>query len=356
MPYSSRVGPIIVVPMPDTGARISSARISWSSTTYSSLPRPAPPYSSGQVGTVKPRSAQRSIHSRWSSVIATLVPPPGTTPGPRQLSGQLASSQSRTSLRNDMGAPTKPLSLSNANAAMRDIESWGRGVLSPAETKPPASRSSMLFRLQRHGPPCRPEVGDKRALKLGLPLVGATGLGCAIAVLISWSPDNMEPDNVPGAGFPHDDISPGTVAPPTEATALGVPEATVSNAIPSVQTLRRLCADPWSEGVPDDCKDALTVRYHGEGMPTVRLHYNGGGWEPTSEVLPVEITWEQAFAEPEETRRAVVGALDDPQCRKFIVRDTAEVLGVGRCLGRPIARRPAGDVRSGRGGQARHAE
>ena len=108
VPYSSSVGPIMAVPMPATGARTPNARISSSRMTYRSLSRPAPPYSSGQIGTEKPRSAQRSSHSRWSSVIGTLVPPPGTSPGPRQLAGQLSANQDRTSLRNDIASvPSK---------------------------------------------------------------------------------------------------------------------------------------------------------------------------------------------------------------------------------------------------------
>ena len=71
-------------------------------------------------------------------------------------------------------------------------------------------------------------------------------------------------------------------------------------------------------------------------MGTVRLHYDALGWEQSSDSFPVQITWEEAFAEPMATRNAVEGALNDPECREFAVHETAEVLGVADVWEDPV--------------------
>src|SRR5271156_3761179 len=57
LPYSSRVGPNIIVPMPPTGFQAPRRFISCCSARASAWDRPPPPYWVGQVGTPQPLSA-----------------------------------------------------------------------------------------------------------------------------------------------------------------------------------------------------------------------------------------------------------------------------------------------------------
>src|SRR5207237_4359166 len=57
VPYSSRVGPIMVSPNPTSGAGSLRAAISSRRTFASALDRPPPPYGVGHSGAVQPRSA-----------------------------------------------------------------------------------------------------------------------------------------------------------------------------------------------------------------------------------------------------------------------------------------------------------
>ena len=101
-----------------------------------------------------------------------------------------------------------------------------------------------------------------------------------------------------------------------------------SGGVPSLATLRRLCPDPWTEGVSGDCEAALAERYRNEGMRTADLHDDGLFWASQSVPLPAEIAWAEAFADPAGVRRAVSEALRDPECLAFA--DLADMREVAR--------------------------
>ena len=87
-----------------SGSRHVSRAISSRSTRASSLLKPPPPYSFGHSGTVQPRSAMRSSHTRCASFLNfQRRPPQQTSPssatGWRISAGQFASSQARVSRR-----------------------------------------------------------------------------------------------------------------------------------------------------------------------------------------------------------------------------------------------------------------
>ena len=105
LPKASSVGPIMVRPKPISGGGAFKRRISSASTLACSGERPPPPYARGQVGAVKPRSAQRSSQSFWSELPLQSHRRPPQTPSsslpplPRKPVGQFASSQVRVSER-----------------------------------------------------------------------------------------------------------------------------------------------------------------------------------------------------------------------------------------------------------------
>ncbi len=59
----------MVSPKPISGCGILRAAISWASTLPSAAESPPPPYSSGQVGAVKPRSAATSSQTFMSGLL-----------------------------------------------------------------------------------------------------------------------------------------------------------------------------------------------------------------------------------------------------------------------------------------------
>ena len=181
----------------------------------------------------------------------------------------------------------------------------------------------------------------RRSLKLWLPLAGAAALACTVVVVLFQPPNAMDSDPGPRpVRAPRDTPSYAVETPPTEAPAPdALPAAAGPVGVASLEALRRLCPDPWSDGVPDECTAALADRYLGEGMRTVRLHYGGDGWRPPSDPLPVEISWEEAFADPVGTRDAVEEALRDPQCGEFVVRETAELFGMADVWEDPVPER-----------------
>src|SRR6056300_1037469 len=66
LPYASRAGPNIQTPISYSGGRHFNRAISCCNTLASSIDRPPPPYSFGQVGAVQPRSAIAS-NQLWAS-------------------------------------------------------------------------------------------------------------------------------------------------------------------------------------------------------------------------------------------------------------------------------------------------
>ena len=160
--------------------------------------------------------------------------------------------------------------------------------------------------------------------KLWLTLGVATVLACVVAaVFFRWP--NAADSGPPGVRAPPDR--------PSDAEETALTDAPVSDRLPtarrpSLETLRRLCADPWTDGVPIDCKTALDGRYASEGMRMARLYYQGTLWEPPPDPLPVEIGWGEAFTDPVATHRAVEKALRSPACAKFVVRESAERFGL----------------------------
>src|SRR3569623_1065394 len=99
-PYSSKVGPNIITPIPPIGFHAPTRAISSLSTRACALLKPPPPYSFGQVGTPQPFSPIASRHAVISGV--SLVGPStlaSALPLPFNDGGKLAESQSRTSAR-----------------------------------------------------------------------------------------------------------------------------------------------------------------------------------------------------------------------------------------------------------------
>ena len=157
------------------------------------------------------------------------------------------------------------------------------------------------------------EVAARHPTSLTLSLAGAGVAAVVIALTLFRSPDSSGSGDP--APLPLDDTR---ARPAAQLPAPGVRTPPVASAsVPSLEALRRLCPDPWTEGVPDDCQAALARRYGGEGMRTARLHDDGLFWEPQSDPLPVEIPWTEAFADPAGARRAVSEALRDPACLAF---------------------------------------
>ena len=116
-----------------------------------------------------------------------------------------------------------------------------------------------------------------------------------------WHQDSVDRHHAtpqaPGSG--QKPVPPEVEATPTASDTSAVPMAvagTVSGIVASLDELRRLCPDPWTEGVPDACIAALASRYRQEGMRTVRPHHDGGGWAPPGAPLSAEVTWNEAFA------------------------------------------------------------
>ena len=179
-------------------------------------------------------------------------------------------------------------------------------------------------------------MAGRRCYKLLLPLVVAIGLGCAAAAVFLWAPDNTGLPRVPREPV-RIDASEGESVQGEESVprVSAAPPASID--VPSLETLWRLCPDPWVDSVGDDCQAALADRYRDEGMRTVRLHHNGLLWERPHAPLSVEITWDDAFARPLATRRTVDEALGDPSCREFVVHETAEVLGVADAWTDPVS-------------------
>lgn len=165
-------------------------------------------------------------------------------------------------------------------------------------------------------------------------LVGAgVLLLCAVMAALLWHQGvfNRHGATSPAPEPVENPVLPEVQATPTASDIPSMPLAvagTDSKMITSLDELRRLCPDPWTEDVPDACIAALGSRYRQEGMRTVRPHHDGGGWEPSAGPLSAEVSWEEAFANPEDARRAVEEALAKPECGRFIVRDTMERFGI----------------------------
>jgi hypothetical protein len=104
LPYFSNAGPSIEMPNEVSGKRQPSLLISSRRIRASSLGSPPPPYSFGHSGTVQPRSAILSSHTRCASFLNFQCrPPQHTSPssatGWRISGGQFASSHARVSRR-----------------------------------------------------------------------------------------------------------------------------------------------------------------------------------------------------------------------------------------------------------------
>ncbi|MDE0193071.1 MAG: hypothetical protein OXQ90_17085 [Gammaproteobacteria bacterium] len=159
-------------------------------------------------------------------------------------------------------------------------------------------------------------MAGKRPPVLALSLGGAGAVAVAVSLAL-FRPVDFPPAAGSGprpdaASDPPSVRSAGETPPPDAP-----PHAATSADAPSLDTLRLVCPDPWTEGVSDDCKAALAGRYRSEGMRTAVLHDDGLFWEPQSDPLPAEIAWAEAFADPVGARRAVSEALRDPACLAF---------------------------------------
>ena len=98
---------------------------------------------------------------------------------------------------------------------------------------------------------------------------------------------------------------------------------------PALDELRRQCPDPWTLPLPVHCADALRRRYEQEGARSTRLHDGTiGWWWPNNAPLAAEVSWVDAFTDPEGTRGIVEEALGKPECAAFVVRDSKETFGI----------------------------
>ena len=104
MPYSSRVGPNIITPMPPMGLRAPIRFISCCSTRASADVSPPPPYSFGQVGVPQPLAPIRCFQSLASPAGSSTVMIRST---PFIEGGKFSSSQARASARNVSTSPPK---------------------------------------------------------------------------------------------------------------------------------------------------------------------------------------------------------------------------------------------------------
>ena len=172
-------------------------------------------------------------------------------------------------------------------------------------------------------------MADSRSLALRLTLAAATVFACMVAVVLFRWPNAADSDSGPAqVRTPRVGPSHANETASVQAPAPDGPLAARPVGVPSLEALRRLCPDPWTDGVPSDCETALDDRYGGEGMRTVHLYFQGTLWEPPSDPLPVEITWDEAFADPVGTHKAVEKALRHPECAEFVVRESAERFGL----------------------------
>jgi len=93
------------MPKLDNGTRAPAFASSFLKILVSAGERPAPPYSLGQSGTVRPFSAQRSIQTFWASLWNTNLRPPQQVSSSLLIGvfisgGQFASIHARISVRN----------------------------------------------------------------------------------------------------------------------------------------------------------------------------------------------------------------------------------------------------------------
>ena len=113
------------------------------------------------------------------------------------------------------------------------------------------------------------------------------------------------------------------------AIAMQSPGSSALLTVPTLDELRVRCPDPWTFPLPVDCTDALGQRYQREGARSVRLPYYAGWWSPNTAPLAAEVSWVDAFNDPEGTRGIVEDALRKPECAAFVVRDSKETFGIG---------------------------
>src|SRR3569832_724415 len=99
LPYSSKVGPNIITPMPPIGFQAPMRPISCCSTRACAVERPPAPYSFGQVGTPQPLSPIAFFHLAKSEVSDGPSSPIIMPPLPFSDGGKLASSHLRASRR-----------------------------------------------------------------------------------------------------------------------------------------------------------------------------------------------------------------------------------------------------------------
>ena len=157
-------------------------------------------------------------------------------------------------------------------------------------------------------------------------LVLLTFVVAVVVAVLLWPEQDTNVDQPASEGA--EPVSrPSMTTLPDVAVEPGVSPAATTT--PALDELRRRCPDPWTLPLPVHCADALGRRYEQEGARSTRLHDDAiGWWWPNTAMLAAEVSWVDAFTDPEGTRGIVEEALGKPECAAFVVRDSKETFGI----------------------------
>ena len=152
--------------------------------------------------------------------------------------------------------------------------------------------------------------------------VGVLGVVATIAIMLALP----MPDRELGGKESIDQARPSAHASESlSGHAMPLSMVSRSDPVPTLDELRRLCPNPWTDGLQADCLTALGRRYGREGMRSVSVPFDSiGWWWPDTRPVSSEIPWQEVFADPVQTRQIVEEALRRPTCSPFKAEPSPE--------------------------------